>query len=137
MTGQNTDLACALRALGEHGDRLTVFALAPEQLDEILRELDTARRLLLAVRAAQGPTGCARHPHAPADPTSGGACLLCTTNRRTGQAAQPTEVAPVADICRAVRTEGRDAAIARFGGRAVARAVNACRNDPAFLEESA
>jgi hypothetical protein len=127
-----TDLADALRVLGEHGDRLALFATAPDQLDEILTDLDQARRLLLAARAALGPSGCRFHPAVPVDPAAGGACLICAQHQRAGQLAEQAgalEAASVADICAAVAAEGWPAAEARYGPQAVARAVLLCRKD--------
>ena len=134
-----TDLGYALRALGEHGDRLLMFAVSREQLDEVLAAIDGARRRLLAVRASLGPSGCPRHPQVPVDPTAGGECLLCAQNRRRGRiaAAAAPEQAPTAVICRAIVRDGHDAAVRRFGARAVTRAILQCRNDPEFLGESA
>lgn len=132
-----TDLAVALRGLGEHGDRLLLMHATCEQLDEVLAELDSARRALLGVRATLGPSGCRVHPNAPVDPAAGGECLLCSQNRRRGvTTAAAVEEAPVPVICRAIVTDGHDAAVARFGARAVARAIVHCRNDPEFPEGS-
>lgn len=133
-------LGRALRLLGEHGERLSAFAAAPEQLEEILSDLDAARQLLLAVRASLGPTGCQQHPGAPLDPTAGGVCWLCAQNQRRGQGVPlqaVVEEAPTSVICQTVIREGHEVAVARFGPRAVTRAILTCRNDPEFLEESA
>ncbi|MEU1853968.1 hypothetical protein ABZ499_33095 [Streptomyces sp. NPDC019990] len=140
MSNLTTELGGLLRALGEHGEHLTVFEAAPEQLDEIGEGLDRARRLLADVRAELSPTGCRTHPAAPPDPASGAACLFCATNRRRGQVAA---VAPVAeavsldDVCRAVAEHGQDEAVRRYGARTVARALLRCRFDPTLTEESA
>lgn len=138
MTDSTTDLAGALRTLGAHGDRLTLFAASPEQLEEIAQDLERARRLLAAVRAEQGLTGCRQHPAGPVDGASGG-CLLCATARRRGQLPeQPAgpAVATLTDICREVSEHGHDEAVLRHGARAVTRALLHCRNtDP--TEESA
>ena len=139
MTDTTADLGRALRALGEHGDRLILFAAAPEQLDEISRDLDGARRLLAAVRAEQGLTGCRQHPSGPVDQAEGG-CLLCATARRRGQLPeQPAgpAVAPLTAICREVAEHGHDEAVQRHGARAVARALLHCRNTTDPTEESA
>lgn len=135
-----TDLGRALRSLGEHGDRLELFAATREQLDEILRDMDAVRRMLLAVRAHLGPSGCRQHPQMPVDPTTDGECLLCVQNRRRGQGVPlqaVVEEAPTSVICQTVIREGHEVAVARFGPRAVTRAILTCRNDPDFLEESA
>ncbi|WP_328434520.1 hypothetical protein [Streptomyces sp. NBC_00425] len=138
MTYLSTELGSALRALGEHGERLLAFAAAPEQLDEIGEGLDRARRLLTDARAELGPSGCRLHPTAPVDPAAGGGCLFCATNRRRGLAAAAVvEEAPTSVICRAVVEQGHEAAVARYGARAVTRAILTCRNNPEFLEESA
>lgn len=134
-----TELAGALRALGEHGDRLTLFQPAIEDLDTVRAELGRAHRLLAVARASLGPV-CQIHPDAPPDPTVEGGCMFCVQNQRRGQAArQPagSEVAPVSVICRSIVEEGHEAAVRRFGARAVTRAIVTCRNDPEFLEESA
>lgn len=140
MTDTTADLGRALRALGEHGDRLTLFAASPEQLDEIGRDLDGARRLLAAVRAEQGLTGCRQHPAGPVDLAAGGGCLLCSTARRRGQlpvqGAAPAEV-PLTEICREVAEHGQEAAVLRHGARTVTRALLHCRNEPDLTEESA
>ncbi|MEW2568403.1 hypothetical protein [Streptomyces sp. NPDC047070] len=138
-TPEVPDLGHALRALGEAGDRLLAFEVSREQLDELLADLDAARKTLLAVRAGLGPSGCRRHPHVPLDPTTGGECLLCAQNRRRGlTTAAAVEEAPLSVICQAIVTDGHEAAVARFGARAVTRAILHCRNDPEFLlEESA
>lgn len=140
MTDTTSDLGNALRALGAHGDHLTLFAAAPEQLDEIGQDLERARRLLADVRAEQGLTGCRQHPAGPTDPENGGGCLLCATNRRRGQLpAQPATdtPAPVADICREVAEHGQTAAIRRYGPLPVVRALRHCPNNPDLTEETA
>lgn len=127
-------LAGALRGLSQHGDRLEAFAVAPEQLDEILGDLDRARRLLLAARATFAPTGCRQHPGGPVDPTSGGRCLLCTQYERAGRITEQAgalEEASLSEICAAIEEHGQEAAEVRFGPRAVARAVLHCRKDAA------
>lgn len=139
MTDPTTDLGRALRALAEHGDRLTVFAASPEQLDEIGRDLDQARRLLAAARAEQGLTRCAQHPGGPVDTEAGG-CLLCATARRRGQLPeQPTTTpaVPLTDVCREVAVNGQDAAVRRYGPVTVTRALLHCRHDTYLTEESA
>lgn len=125
-----SDLGRALRNLGEHGDRLALMIATPEQLDEVLRDLDKARRLLLAARAAFGPTGCRLHPAGPVDPAAGDRCLLCAQHERAGRItaqASAIEEASLAVICAVIAEEGQEAAEARFGPRAVARAVLHCR----------
>lgn len=132
-------LCRALRLVGEHGERLDVFAAGPEDLDEILRDLDKARRLLLAARATFAPTGCQRHPGGPVDPTAGGRCLLCTQYERTGRMTLQTgalEEATLGEICAFIGEHGQEAAETRFGPRAVARAVLHCRNDPELRESA-
>ncbi|MFF5968174.1 hypothetical protein ACFY64_31525 [Streptomyces collinus] len=141
MTDRTTELGSALRALCEHGEHLTVFEAAPEQLDEIGAALDGARRLLTQVRAELSPSGCRSHPNAPRDPATGEACLFCATNRRRGQVpgagAVVTAAVPLEDICRVVAEVGQDEAVRRFGARMVTRALLRCRFDPALTEESA
>lgn len=139
MTNLSTELGSALRDLGEHGEHLTVFEAAPEQLDEIGEGLDRARRLLAGVRAELSPTGCRIHPAAPPDPASGAACLFCATNRRRGQvsAAPVTEAVSLDDVCRAVAEHGQEEAVRRYGARTVTRALLRCRFDPMLTEESA
>lgn len=130
MTDTTSDLAGALRALGSHGDRLTIFAASPEQLEEIAQDLERARRSLAAVRAEQGLTGCRQHPTGPVDQENGG-CLLCATARRRGQLPeQPARPAatPLTDICQEVAEHGHDEAVLRHGAPAVARALLRCRN---------
>jgi len=143
MTDTTTGLGRVLRVLGEHGDRLAVFEAAPEQLDEIGQDLDRARRLLAGVRAELAPAGCRQHPGAPVDPTTGGGCLFCATNRRRGQIPDQTPTVPVVlpldEICEAVAEFGHDEAVRRYGARTVARALLRCRPAPAspLTEESA
>lgn len=140
MTDTTPDLGRALRDLGEHGDRLTVFAAAPEQLDDIGRDLDRARRLLAAVRAEQGLTGCRQHPAGPVDTEAGGGCLLCATARRRGQLPQQepaTAAATVTEICEQVAAHGQEEAVRRYGPRAVTRALLHCQPDPDQTKESA
>ncbi|MDQ1018815.1 hypothetical protein [Streptomyces afghaniensis] len=139
MSSLTTELGSALRALGEHGEHLTVFEAAPEQLDEIGEGLDHARRLLADVRAELSPTGCRIHPAAPPDPASGAACLFCATNRRRGQvAAVPVaEAVSLDDVCRVVAEHGQEEAVRRYGARTVTRALLRCRFDPMLTEESA
>lgn len=132
-------LCRALRLVGEHGERLDAFAAGPEDLDEILRDLDQARRLLIAARAAFSRTGCRQHPAGPVDPTADGRCLLCTQYERTGRItlqAGAREEASIGEICAFIGEHGQEAAETRFGPRAVARAVLHCRKDP-DLRESA
>lgn len=132
-------LGRALRLVGEHGDRVEAFDHGPEQLDEVLRDLDAARRLLVAARASHSRTGCRQHPTGPVDPTNGGRCLLCTQYERTGRItlqAGALEEASLAEICAVIAEQGQEAAEARFGPRAVARAVLHCRKDT-DLRESA
>lgn len=125
-----SDLGRALHVLGEHGDRLALLVSTPEQLDEILTDLDRARRLLLTARASFGPTGCRLHPTGPVDPAAGGRCLLCAQNERAGRIAEQAsaiEEATVSEICTAIAEQGQEAAENRFGPRAVARAIVHCR----------
>lgn len=129
-----TDLGRALHVLGEHGDRLALLVSTPEQLDEILQDLDRARRLLLTARASFGPTGCRLHPAGPVDPAAGGRCLLCAQNERAGRIAEQAsalEEGTVPEICAAIAEHGQEAAENRFGPRAVARALLHCRRDAA------
>ncbi|MFD0209184.1 hypothetical protein ACFVH9_08600 [Streptomyces hirsutus] len=140
MTTKTTELGRALRDLGEHGERLTAFAASPEQLDEIGADLDRVRRLLADARAELGPSGCRMHPGAPSDPTAGGACLFCATNRRRGQvpgAAPVVEAVPLEQVARVVAELGQEAAAERFGARVVARALLRCRNELVLTQESA
>lgn len=134
MTPDATDLGRALDALGEHGDQLILFAPSREQLDEILRDMDAVRRMLLAVRAGLGPYGCPQHPQVPVDPAADGQCLFCAQNRRRGQADDAVvEEATTSVICAAIVADGHEAAVARFGARAVAKAIVHCRKNPEFL----
>lgn len=130
MTDAPPDLLQALRAMCEHGDRLALLVATPEQLDEILTDLDRARRLLLTARASFGPTGCRLHPAGPVDPAAGGRCLLCAQHERAGrisEQASALEEATVSEICTAIAEQGQEAAENRFGPRAVARAIVHCR----------
>ncbi|MFJ6561987.1 hypothetical protein ACIQMV_19425 [Streptomyces sp. NPDC091412] len=139
MSKQVTELGEALRALGERGEHLIALQPAPEDLDEIRGDLDAARRLLVAARASLA-RGCAQHPGAPTDPTAGGACLLCATNRRRGVADGGGIVAqavPLETVARAVADLGQDEAVRRFGARTVTRALLRCRNDLVLTQESA
>lgn len=127
-TSEVTDLGRALRALGEHGERLEAFAATREQLDEILVALDATRKRLQAVRATFGPSGCSLHPNVPVDPAAGGRCLLCAQHQRAGQNAAPEVVTgTVAEICQYIDEHGQPAAEERFGAPAVTRAVIHCR----------
>ncbi|MGW2951591.1 hypothetical protein [Streptomyces eurythermus] len=141
MTNRTTELGSALRALGEHGEHLTVFEASPEQLDEIGEDLNRARRLLADIRAELSSSGCRAHPSAPRDPATGEACLFCATNRRRGQtpgpAATVTEAVPLEQVCRAVAEVGHQEAERRYGARVVARALLRCRFNPMLTEESA
>ncbi|MEU7323334.1 hypothetical protein ABZ682_22705 [Streptomyces griseoviridis] len=139
MSDLTTELGDALRALGEHGEHLTAFAAAPEQLDDIAADIERARRLLASVRAELAPTGCRIHPAAPADPATGAACLFCATNRRRGQmpGQQSAATVPLKEICRAVAEFGQEEAVRRYGAQTVTRALLRCRFDPALTEESA
>ncbi|MFM9590775.1 hypothetical protein ACKI16_29735 [Streptomyces scabiei] len=140
MTHRLTDLEDALRALGEHGERIAAFDPAPEDLDDISTGLTRAHRALAAARAVIGRAGCRVHPSAPLDPTTGNACLLCETARRRGQLPeQPTQApaVPFTDICREVAVHGQEEAVRRYGAPTVARALNRCRNEPDLTEEPA
>lgn len=131
-----TALGAALHALSEHGDRLALLVATREQLDEILTDLDQTRRLLLTARASFGPTGCRQHPGGPVDPAAAGRCLLCAQNERAGRItaeASALEEASRSEICAVIAGQGQEAAEARFGPRAVARAVLHCRNTPELL----
>ena len=139
MTRRRNDLERALRALGEHGERIAAFDPGPEDLDEIRDDLAKAHRALTRARAVVGDSGCQVHPGGPVDTEAGGGCLLCATNRRRGQIpGQPAaDNVPTSEICRAIVEQGHQAAVAAYGARAVTRAIVTCRNDPEFLEESA
>ncbi|MFB7574643.1 hypothetical protein [Streptomyces sp. NPDC056165] len=138
MSKQVTELGAALRALGERGEHLMAFQPAPEDLDEIRDDLDAARRLLVAARASLA-RGCAQHPGTPTDPTAEGACLLCATNRRRGEAEGGifAQAVPLETVARAVADLGQEEAVRRFGARTVTRALLRCRNDLVLTQESA
>ncbi|MFB7115190.1 hypothetical protein [Streptomyces sp. NPDC056291] len=138
MSKQVTELGEALRALGERGEHLIALQPAPEDLDEIRGDLDAARRLLVAARASLA-RGCAQHPGAPTDPTAGGACLLCATNRRRDEAEGGivAQAVPLETVARAVADLGQEEAVRRFGARTVTRALLRCRNDLVLTQESA
>ncbi|MXM66755.1 hypothetical protein GR925_25820 [Streptomyces sp. HUCO-GS316] len=140
MTHRHRDLEDALRALGEHGDRIAAFDPGPEDLDEIGAGLTRAHKALTAARGLVGRTGCPVHPSAPVDPAAGGGCLLCETARRRGQLPQQepaTAAATVAEICEQVAAHGQEEAVRRYGPRAVTRALLHCQPDPDQTKESA
>lgn len=137
MSKQVTELGEKLRALGNRGEHLLAFDPAVDDLDEIREDLDGARRLLLAARASLA-RGCPEHPGAPTDPTAGGACLFCATNRRRGQTGGAVaQAVPLEVVARVVGEVGQEEAVARFGARTVTRALLRCRNELALTQESA
>ncbi|WP_406501541.1 hypothetical protein OHA04_27380 [Streptomyces sp. NBC_01590] len=116
-------LVTTLRTLGSYGERLTPADATPEQLLIVARAVDEARRLLAAANGPASTTGCSEHPNGPADPTAGGACLLCGNRRRP--ATGPAATVPVEDVVQVLAHLGEQEAVRRFGARAVARATAA------------
>ncbi|MER5542773.1 hypothetical protein ABT072_10065 [Streptomyces sp. NPDC002589] len=98
--------------------------------------MDAALRLLVVARASLARQ-CPQHPNAPTDPTAGGECLFCATNRRRGETGSVTAAVTLQTVARAVAELGPDEAVRRYGAQTVTRAVLRCRNLLAMLQESA
>jgi hypothetical protein len=112
-------LGASLRKLGEFAHRHEVNDTT---LAAIAAELDRARALVAAARGNQRANRCTRHPGGPVDPTASNGCLLCGAQERRPAAPPPDGVTP-AEVLRFAEEHGHRAAAARFGGRALARAV--------------
>ncbi|MBC9729908.1 hypothetical protein [Streptomyces sp. TRM68367] len=117
------DLAAALQALGEHGERLTPTEATPEQLREIGEDMARVRRLFAEADADAPTTRCRRHPHGPVEPGTEGGCLLCRI-RPAARHPRPAEAAPLHEVREFIAQHGEAAATRRYGGPATARALN-------------
>jgi hypothetical protein len=112
-------LAASLRALGDFANRHEVN---DGTLAAVAAELDHARALVATARGNQRANRCTRHPGGPVDPTASNGCLLCGTQERRPAAPPPDGVTP-AEVLQFAEEHGHRAAAARYGGRALARAV--------------
>lgn len=113
-------LAASLRRLGDFANRHEVNDTT---LAAVAAELDRARALVAQARGNGGTTSrCTRHPGGPVDPTVSNGCLLCGPSERRPAPTPPQDVTP-AEVLRFAEEQGHHAAAARFGGRALARAV--------------
>jgi hypothetical protein len=112
-------LAASLRKLGDFANRHEVN---DSTLGAVAAELERARALLGQARGNQRANRCQRHPGGPVDPTATNGCLLCGTQQRRPAPPPPEGVTP-AQVLHFAEEHGHRAAAARFGGRALARAV--------------
>lgn len=112
-------LAASLRKLGNFANRHEVNDAT---LAAVAVELDRARALVAQARGSQRANRCQRHPGGPVDPTATNGCLLCGAQQRRPAAPPPEGVTP-AEVLHFAEQHGHRAAAARFGGRALARAV--------------
>lgn len=112
-------LNASLRTLGEIAARHEVN---DSTLAAIAKELDRARALVASARGNARANKCQRHPGGPVDPTVSNGCLLCGPGERR-PASPPPDGVTAAEVLRFADEHGHRAAAARFGGRALARAV--------------
>ncbi|MBA0053484.1 hypothetical protein E0L36_22170 [Streptomyces sp. AJS327] len=106
---------------------IAAYAHRGEVTDQTLAELaEELERAVHLVRSAQGKTTpanrCSRHPGGPIDPTADNGCLLCGTANRRPARTLPEGV-ELGEVLRAVADDGHEAAAARYGAQAVARAL--------------
>lgn len=114
------DLRAALNQLQGYEPRLNARDATPQLLRELDQGLALAHRLVAAVGNLP-VTLCREHPGGPVDGESGG-CLLCNTRNRAVSAAAPAD-APPEVVLTAIEEHGQDAAVRRYGPRAVTRAL--------------
>ncbi|WP_051096346.1 hypothetical protein [Streptomyces sulphureus] len=120
----NPDL---LPAIGRALRDICAYSNRPDITDatlvDLAGELHRAHRLVLQAQGRQpGGHQCARHPGGPVDPTAENGCLLCGTAARPPARPMPEGVEP-GEVLRAIEQDGHDTATARYGARAVARAL--------------
>ncbi|NGO67850.1 hypothetical protein [Streptomyces boncukensis] len=106
---------------------IAAYTARNEITDQTLADLaDELERAVHLVRSAQGKTPpanrCSRHPGGPVDPTADNGCLLCGAAQRRPASPIPEGV-ELGEVLRAVADDGHDAAAARYGAQAVARAL--------------
>ncbi|MCX5285974.1 hypothetical protein [Streptomyces sp. NBC_00198] len=117
-----SDLARALRALGEHGDELNQATATPDALAQLRSDLVRVRGLLEAVAEPAPSTTCAEHPRGPVEPGTDGDCLLCSVRRARATRAESEDV-PRDAVVGVIQQLGHEAAVRMYGGRAVAAAA--------------
>ncbi|MFE0765423.1 hypothetical protein [Streptomyces smyrnaeus] len=120
----NPDL---LPAIGRALRDICAYSTRPDITDATLADLagvlDHAHRLVLQAQGKRpGGNLCVRHPGGPVDPTASNGCLLCGAADRRPARPMPDGVEP-GEVLRAIDEDGHDAATARYGARAVARAL--------------
>ena len=94
-----------------------------QTLAELAVELERAVHLVRSAQDKATPANrCSRHPGGPIDPTADNGCLLCGTANRRPASPMPEGV-ELGEVLRAVADDGHDAAAARYGAQAVARAL--------------
>ncbi|MGW1989657.1 hypothetical protein [Embleya sp. NPDC001921] len=108
-----------LRTLGGFAER---HDITETTLPDISAELDRARQFIRAANGPQGANLCRQHTGGPFDPGAENGCLLCWQARARPASPMPDDIDP-ADVARCLREDGQDAATARYGARAVTRAL--------------
>ncbi|MFF2612296.1 hypothetical protein [Kitasatospora sp. NPDC058046] len=112
-------LSTVLRTLGEYA---ADHEVNDSTLGSIAADLDRAQALVASARGTGRTTTCGRHPNGPYDPTADNKCLLCGAASRTPAAPPPAGVTPEIVLAE-VDAHGEEAAAARYGARALARAL--------------
>lgn len=112
-------LNASLRTLGDIAARHDVN---DSTLAEIAAELDRARVLVASARGQLRANSCAQHIGGPVDPTAVNGCLLCGNQTRRPASPVPRDVTP-GEVLAFAHDHGNEAAEARYGGRALARAL--------------
>ncbi|MCX4550546.1 MULTISPECIES: hypothetical protein [unclassified Streptomyces] len=112
-------LGASLRALGEFAARHEVDDAT---LAEISAELGRAGAAVAGARGERRANRCVRHPGGPVDPTVSNGCLLCGSSERRPAAQPPADVEP-GEVLNFLQEHGHEGATARYGPRAVTRAV--------------
>ncbi|GGZ23784.1 hypothetical protein GCM10010387_16270 [Streptomyces inusitatus] len=113
-------LGACLRKLGEYATRHDVN---DSTLAEISADLDQARALVAGARGQQRANRCTRHPGSPVDPSATNGCLFCGNQQRRPAAEIPSDLTP-AEVLAYLDEHGHQAAVDRYGGRALARALS-------------
>ncbi|QKW06995.1 hypothetical protein HUT18_11870 [Streptomyces sp. NA04227] len=128
-----------LPAIGQALREITAFTSRNDVTDATLAELEAelhrAHQLVKQAQGKRAPANrCTRHPGGPVEPGAENGCLLCGTAARRPAQPVPEGVEP-GEVLRFLKARGHDAATARFGGRAVTRALAIGNRHPSNLRQ--
>ncbi|MDH6189196.1 hypothetical protein EES44_24640 [Streptomyces sp. ADI96-15] len=112
-------IGASLRSLCEFA---ALHDVTDETLTELAAEIERARTAVAAARGAARANRCLQHPGSPVDPAAENGCLLCGPAQRRPARPIPEDFVP-GDVLRHIEEHGQDAATARYGARAVTRAL--------------